>query len=84
MCCLSAVQQQPLQKVAAPTVKLEAHDTAITCEVHQISNNPVLLSSVQSPAASSLHLQSDQLNSQTLNVPFSMPFTVLKLESAGT
>ncbi|XP_033478880.2 uncharacterized protein LOC117254623 [Epinephelus lanceolatus] len=70
------------------TVTPEACDASHTSEGHQISNNPVSLSSVQSPevyAASSDKLQSDQSNSQTLSVLFPPPcLTAIKLEPNGT
>ncbi|XP_031702730.1 uncharacterized protein LOC116383215 [Anarrhichthys ocellatus] len=70
------------------TVTPEVFGVVHTSEVHQISNNPVSLSSARSPkvyAASSTQLFSDQSNPQTLSPPFSLPcFTVVKLESTGT
>ncbi|XP_078105369.1 uncharacterized protein LOC144517236 isoform X2 [Sander vitreus] len=67
------------------TLKPEANGFVHTSEVHQISNNPVSLSSVQSPevcATSSNQLQS---NSQTLSVPLSLPcLAEVKLQSTGT
>ncbi|XP_070765709.1 uncharacterized protein [Enoplosus armatus] len=64
-----AAQQQLFQKVATATVKHEDSEVVHTSEVHQISNNPVSFSSVQSPAVyatSSNRLQSDQSNSTHL------------------
>nr|XP_033478885.1 uncharacterized protein LOC117254623 isoform X2 [Epinephelus lanceolatus] len=70
------------------TVTPEACVASHTSEGHQISNNPLSLSSVQSPevyAASSDKLQSDQSNSQTLSVLFPPPcLTAIKLEPNGT
>ncbi|KAF1392881.1 hypothetical protein PFLUV_G00032640 [Perca fluviatilis] len=80
----------PLQNWSAGqhTLKPEANGFVHTSEVHQISNNPVSLSSVQSPevcATSSNQLQSEQSNSQTLSVPLSLPcLAEVKLESTGT
>ncbi|XP_049906921.1 uncharacterized protein LOC126394139 isoform X24 [Epinephelus moara] len=70
------------------TVTPEACGAVHTSEGHQISSNPVSLSSVQSPevyATSSNKLQSDQFNSQTLSVPFPPPcLTAIKLEPNRT
>nr|XP_033478936.1 uncharacterized protein LOC117254656 isoform X3 [Epinephelus lanceolatus] len=70
------------------TVTPEACGASHTSEGHQISNNPMSLSSVQSPevyAASSDKLQSDQSNSQTFSVPFPPPcLTAIKLEPTET
>ncbi|XP_049906764.1 uncharacterized protein LOC126394139 isoform X3 [Epinephelus moara] len=70
------------------TVTPEACGAVHTSEGHQISSNPVSLSSVQSPevyATSSDKLQSDQSNSQTLSVPFPPPcLTAIKLEPTET
>ncbi|XP_032370017.1 uncharacterized protein LOC116688243 [Etheostoma spectabile] len=70
------------------TLKPEADGFVHTSEVHQISDNPVSLSSVQSPvvyATSSNQLQSEQSNSQTLSALLSVPcFAEVKLKSTGT
>ncbi len=74
--------------MATSAVKTEVDDTDHASEEHQISNNPVSLSSIQSPAvcaASTTQLQSNQPNPQTLHVLLSLPcFTVLEAESTGT
>uniref|UniRef100_A0A3P8T0L1 THAP-type domain-containing protein n=1 Tax=Amphiprion percula TaxID=161767 RepID=A0A3P8T0L1_AMPPE len=84
-----AVQQQLFQKAAAATATPEPCGVVHTPEVHQISNNPVSLSSVLSPAvfasSSSNQQQVEQSKSQILSVPFSLPcFIVLELQSTGT
>ncbi|KAL7406377.1 hypothetical protein ABVT39_018920 [Epinephelus coioides] len=70
------------------TVTPETCGVVHTSEGHQISNNPVSLSSVQSPevyATSSNKMHSDQSNSQILSVPFPpLCLTAIKLEPTET
>ncbi|XP_067446108.1 uncharacterized protein [Thunnus thynnus] len=78
---VTAGQQQLFHKVSPAAVTPESYGVVHTSEVQQISNNPLSLSSVQSPAV--YKAPSDQTTSQTLSEPFPLScFTILELTSA--